>query len=60
MEFVWKNVGIWNEVKLISTKTFLHLYIVVAKSVFSGDFITLREVVNSLKLIKSLVEIALA
>ena len=55
VEFVWKDVGVWNEVKLTSAKSLLHLDVVVTKSVFSGDLIALREVVDFLVLVKTFV-----
>lgn len=60
MEFVWENVCVRNEIILISAKSLLHLYIVVAKSILSCDLITLREVINSLELIETLVQVAFA
>ena len=60
VEFIGKNVGVRNEVKLTSAKSLLHFDIVVTKSVFSGDFITLREVIDSLEFIETLIKVALA
>lgn len=45
---------------MISAKPLLHFYIVVAKSVLSCDLITLREMIDSLELIKTLVKVAFA
>lgn len=51
VEFIGQNVGVWNEVKLFSTESLLHLDIVITKSVFASDFIALWKVINSLELI---------
>jgi hypothetical protein len=45
---------------MTSTEFLLHLDNVVAKSVFPSDFITGREMIDSLMLIKSFVKISLA
>jgi hypothetical protein len=60
MELVGEDVGVWDEVKLTSAKPLLHLDIVEAKSVFSGDFITLREVVDPLIFVQTFIQVALA
>ena len=59
MELVRQDVGVWNEVELTSTETFLHLDIVEAESIFTSNFIALREVINSLKLVQTFVEVTL-
>ena len=53
MELVRQDVRIRDEIKLITTKSLLHLHIVETKSVFSGDFVALWEVVNALKFIQA-------
>ena len=60
MEFVRQNICIRDEIKLGPAKSLLHLHIIVAKSVFPRDFITLWEVINPLELVQPLIEIALA
>ena len=60
MELIWQNLSVRDKVELTTTKSFLHFDIVVTKSVFSGDFITLREVVDSLKLVQPFVQVTLA
>ena len=60
MELVWKDVSVRDEVKLVSSESFLHLYVVVAKSIFSGDFVALREVVYSLVFVQTFVQVAFA
>ena len=60
MEFIWQNVSVWNEVELSSPKSILHLHIIEAKSILSGDLVALREVIDSLKFVQSFVEVALA
>jgi len=60
MKLVWQDVGIRNEIELLSAEPFLHLYVVVAESIFSSDFVALWEVVDPLVFIKSLIHVALA
>ena len=60
VEFIRKYIGIWDKIKLSSPKPFLHFYIIEAKTVLSCDFIALREMINSLELIQSFVQVALA
>ena len=60
MELVGEDVGVWDEVELTPAKSLLHLDIVEAKSVFSGDFITLWEVVDSLIFVQTFIQVALA
>ena len=60
VEFLWQDVGVWNEVVLLSPESLLHFHIVVAKSVFARDFVTLRKVIDSLELIESLIQETLA
>ena len=59
VEFIWKNVSLGDEVKLLSTKTLLHLDIVVAESILPRNLVTLWKVINSLELVQALIEIAL-
>ena len=60
VELVWQDVSVWNEVELASTEALLHLYVVEAETVFASDFVALREMVDALELIETLVEVALA
>ena len=60
MKLVWQDVGVGDEVKLLSAIPFLHLDVVVTKTVFARDLVTLWEVVHSLVLIQPLVEVAFA
>ena len=59
-KLVWKDVGIWNKVKMLLAESFLHSYDVEAKTVFSRDFMTLRPMVNFLVFVEAFVEIAFA
>jgi len=59
VELIWQNVSIWDEIVLISSKSFLHLHIIVAEPVLSCDFVALREVIDPLKLIESFVKVTL-
>jgi len=55
MELIGQDVGVRDEIERCSTKSLLHFDIVIAKSVFSCDFITLREMVDSLEFIEAFV-----
>lgn len=56
---VGKNIGIRNKIEGVSSKLFLHFHVVEAHSIFTRDFVRVWEMVNSLKLIETLVEIGL-
>lgn len=60
VEFVWKNVGIRNEIILIPAKSLLHLDIIVAKSILSGNLVALREVIDPLEFVQAFVQVAFA
>ena len=51
VKFLRQNISIRNKVKLGTTKSLLHFDVVVAKAIFSSDFVTLREMVYSLILV---------
>ena len=51
VKFVWKDVSVGNEIEVLPTEFFLHLDIVVTKTIFASDLVTLREVVDPLKLV---------
>ena len=59
MKFVWQNVGIRYKVELRSSKSLLHLDDVVAESVLASDLITLWEMIDPLKLVKTFIKVAL-
>lgn len=59
-KFIWKNVGVGHEVKVLLSIPFLHPDHVEAQSVFAGDLVTLWEMIDLLVLVEALVEIALA
>ena len=59
-KLVWQNIGIWHEIEMLFSKPFLHPHTVEAESILSRDLMTLREMVDLLILIKSLVKVALA
>ena len=60
VKLIRQDVGVRNEIKLRPTKSLLHLHIVETKSVFSGDLVTLREVVDALKFVQTFIEITFA
>ena len=55
-----QNVGIRNKVVMLPSEFLLHLDIVEAKSIFSGYFVRVGEVVDPLILVETLVEVSLA
>ena len=59
-EFIWEDIGVRDEIEGCLPKFLLHADHVVAETVLSGDFIGLREVVDFLELVQSLIKIALA
>jgi hypothetical protein len=59
-EFIWKDIGIRDKIERGFAKFLLHTDHIVAETVLSGDFIGLREVVDFLELVQSLIKIALA
>jgi len=59
-EFIWKNVGIRNKVKVSLAKFLLHADHIIAQAVFYGDFVALRDVIDLLVLIQAFIEIAFA
>lgn len=56
---IWKDVGVWHEVIVLSSVLLLHLDVVEAQSVLSSDFIRGWEMVESLELVKSFVQVSL-
>jgi hypothetical protein len=59
-ELVRENVSVWNEVKMLLSKSFLHSDNVEAESILPCDFMTLREMVDLLVLVKAFIQIAFA
>lgn len=59
-EFIWEDIGVRDEIEGCLSKFLLHADHIVAKTVLSGDFIGLREVVDFLELVQSFIKIALA
>jgi hypothetical protein len=57
---VWENVGVRNEVVIVAAELLLSLHVIKAQSVLSCDFIRLREVVESLELVQTFVNISFA
>jgi hypothetical protein len=57
---VRQNVGVWNKIIVFPPKLFLHLNIVEAESIFPSDLIGIREVIDPLVLVQSLIEISFA
>jgi hypothetical protein len=59
-ELIRQDVSVWAEVERRLAKSFLHAHDVEAESVFSGDFITLGEMVDLLILIEAFILVRLA
>jgi hypothetical protein len=59
-KLVWKYVGVWDEVESCFTEFLLHANEIKAKTVLTGNLMTLREVVDLLVLVQALVLIGLA
>jgi hypothetical protein len=59
-ELIRKNVSVRNKIKCALAVPFLHAHDVEAQSVFACDLMTLRELVNLLVLVQTLVLIGLA
>jgi len=60
VKLLGQNVGVWDEIELLATESLLHFHIVVAQSILPSDLVALRKVIDSLKLVEALVEVALA
>jgi len=58
-ELIRKNVSIWDYVEFFLPEFLLHLYYIVTQSIFSGKFIRLWKMVNSLVFIQSFVLVKL-
>ena len=58
-ELIRQNIGVWSEVKVLFSKLFLHSDSVETKPIFTGDLMTLWEMVDFLVLIQAFVKIAL-
>ena len=55
MKLVWQNVRVWDEIKLITTKAFLHLDIVETEAILACDFVRLWKMIDPLMLVQSFV-----
>ena len=58
-KLIWQDVSVWAEVKGTLAEPFLQPHDIEAKTVLSRNFITLREVIDLLVLIESLILVAL-
>ena len=58
-KLIWQDVSVWAEVKCTLAEPFLQPHDVEAKAVLPRNFITLREVIDLLVLIESLILVAL-
>jgi len=56
VEFVGQDVSVWNKIVLVGSKLFLSSDVVVAQSIFSRYFVTLREMVNPLVLVQAFIQ----
>ena len=58
VKLIWQDVCFRDEVELLPAEALLHLDIVVAETILTCDLMTLREVINSLELVKAFVKVA--
>ncbi len=54
-KLIRQNIGVRNEVEVLLAILLLHSYHVKAESVLTGNFIALREVIDLLMLIQTLI-----
>ena len=54
-KFVGKNICIWDIVKVLLAVSFLHPYHVETESIFTGNLMTLREMVDFLVFVEAFV-----
>ena len=59
-ELVWQNVGVRRKVEGLLSEALLHANYIETEAIFAGDFVTLREMVNLLVLVKTLILVTLA
>jgi len=59
-ELIRKDVSVRYEIEILLSILFLHADHIVTKTIFSGDFITLREMVDFLVFIKTFIKVTLA
>ena len=59
-ELVRQNVGVRRKVVGLLSKAFLHANYIETEAIFAGDFVTLREMVNLLVLVETLILVTLA
>jgi len=59
-KFIRQNISIWDKIKVLLPEFFLHSDHIVAKSIFSCDFIALWKMIYLLVLIESFVEVGFA
>ena len=59
-EFVRQNVRVRRKVKRLLSKAFLHANYIETEAIFARNFVTLREMVNLLVLVQTLILITLA
>jgi hypothetical protein len=59
-KFIGEDIGVREEVEVLLAELLLHPHHVDAQTVFAGNLITLREVINLLVFIESFIEIGFA
>jgi hypothetical protein len=59
-KFIWEDIGVWNEIVMLLAESLLHSYDIETEPIFSGNFMTLREMVDFLVFIKPLIEVTFA
>ena len=59
-KLVGQDVSVWDKIEMLFSISFLHPNAIEAKTIFSGDLMTLGEMIDLLVLIETLVQITLA
>jgi hypothetical protein len=54
-KLIGENVSVWNKVKMLLSKSFLHSDYIEAESILPCDFMTLWEVVDLLVFVKAFI-----
>lgn len=59
-KLIWEDVGVWYEVEVLLSISFLHPDHVEAKSIFPCDLVALWEMIDFLVFIQAFIQVALA
>ena len=59
-ELFWKDISLWQKIQVCGPMLFLHLVDVYAESILARYFVALRKMIDLLKLVETLEQVALA